>query len=288
MRRNGTRIGITAVILLAFVVTGFVAYGRGKTAGQTAASSDRSSFGQARGTSVAGGQGAGGGGFGGSGQRSGGTGGQSAGGTTSAVVGKVTKVDNGTLMLQEQLSNTTDTVATNASTTVTTFAPGTLSDLATGAIVALQGDKTGDTAYTATTIYALNGAQGGGRAGRTQGGTDTATGTAAAGSPPTSGRGRNATSTVGGSPVSRGASTGISGLNGPTGRITQISGGTLTLQGFDGSTTTVTTNASTSVRTETPGTVSDIKVGDTVSVQSDPTGGATAPARAITDLGAGT
>ncbi|MCA1725319.1 MAG: DUF5666 domain-containing protein [Thermomicrobia bacterium] len=283
MRRNGTRIGITAVILLAFVVTGFVAYGRGKTAGQTAASSDRSSFGQARGTSVAGG-----GGFGGSGQRSGGAGGQSAGGTTSAVVGKVTKVDNGTLTLQAQPSNTTDTVATNASTTVTTFALGTLSDLATGAIVALQGDKTGDTAYTATTIYALNGTQGGGRAGRTQGGTDTAAGTAAAGSPPTGGRGRNATSTVGSSPASRGASTGISGLNGPTGRITQISGGTLTLQGFDGSTTTVTTNASTSVRTETPGTVSDIKVGDTVSVQRDPTGGATAPARAITDLGAGT
>ncbi|MDQ2784432.1 MAG: DUF5666 domain-containing protein, partial [Chloroflexota bacterium] len=199
-----------------------------------------------------------------------------------------TKVDNGTLTLQEQPSNAADTVATNASTTVTTFAPGALSDLATGGIVAVQGNKTGDTAYTATTIYALNGAQGGSRAGRTQGGTDTTAGTAAAGSPASGGRGRNATSAAGGSPVSRGGGGGIAGLAGPTGRITQISGGTLTLQGFDGSTTTVTTNASTSVRKETPGMVSDIKAGDTISVQSDATGGATAPARAIIDLGAGT
>lgn len=287
MRQRGTRIGIIVVILLAFVVTGFVAYGRGQTAGQTAASSDRSSFGQPRGTSVAGGQGTSGG-FGGSGQRSGGDGGQSAGGTASAVVGKVTKIDNGTLTLQEQPSNTTSTVATNASTTVTMFAAGALSDLATGDIIALQGDKTGDTTYTAKTIYALNGAQSGGRAGRTQGGADTTAGTAAAGSPASGARGRNATGAVGSAPSGQGASPGIGGLTGPTGRITQISGGTLTLQGFDGSTTTVTTNASTSIRTETPGMVSDIKAGDTVSVQSDPTAGAAAPARAIIDLGAGT
>ncbi len=283
MRRGGTRIGIIAIILLAFVVTGFVAYGRGQTAGQTAASSDRSSFGQARGTSVAGGQGAGGSGSG----RQSAADSQSAGGTASAVVGKVTKVDNGTLTLQEQPSNTTSTVATNTSTTVTIFISGTLSDLAMGDIVALQGDKTGDTAYTAKTIYALNGAQSGGRSGRTQGGTDTTAGTAAAGSPASGARGRNATGAAGSAPTGRGAGTGIVGLTSPTGRITQISGGTLTLQGFDGATTTVTTNASTSVRTEKPGMVSDIKAGDTVSVQSDPASGATAPARAIIDLGTG-
>jgi hypothetical protein len=45
----------------------------------------------------------------------------------------------------------------------------------------------------------------------------------------------------------------------------------------------VTTNASTSVRKQTPGAMSDIKAGDTISVQGDPTG----PARAIIDLGAG-
>jgi len=288
MRRSGTRIGIIAVILLAFVVIGFVAYGRGKTAGQTAASSNRSSFGQARGTSVAGGQGTGSS-AGGSGQRSGAAGGQSASGTASAVVGKVTKVDNGTLTLQEQTGNATTTVATNASTTVTTFVPGALSDLATGAIIAVQGDKTGDTAYTAKTIYALNGAQGGGSSGRAQSGTDTAAGTAAAGSPTSGGRGRNATGAAGSAPSGRGAGfSGLPGLTGPTGRITQISGGTLTLQGFDGSTTTITTNTSTSVRKEAPGMVSDIKVGDTISVQSDTASDPTTPARAIMDLGTGT
>lgn len=298
MRRSGTTIGIIVIVLLAVVVTGFVAYGRGETAGQKAASSDRSGF-ASRGTSVAGGAG----GFGG-------RGGQGAGGSAAAgagtpgaaggangrgaagvppVGGKVTKVDNGTLTLQEQPGNTTTTVATNASTTVTMFAAGALSDLAMGDIVALQGNKTGDTAFAAKTIYALNGAQGGG-AGRGQGGAGATTGTDTAGTPAAGGRGRGAANAASGSsPAGRGAGGGLlPGLSGPTGRITQISSGTLTLQGFDGSTTTVTTDASTSVRKQTPGALSDIKAGDMVSVQSDASGDPTVPARAIIDLGAGT
>jgi hypothetical protein len=197
MRRGGTAIGIIVIVLLGIVVTGFVAYGRGETAGQKAASSDRSAF-ASRGTSVAGGfggRGAGGAGFGG--------GGQQAGGAASAVAGKVTKVDGGTLTLQQQPGNTTATVMTDASTTVTTFASGALSDLAMGDIVALQGDKTGDTAYTAKTIYALNGAPGG-AGGRGQGGTG-ATGTGAAGSP-ASGGGRNRQSGSATAPQARGCS----------------------------------------------------------------------------------
>ncbi len=279
MRRGGTRVGIIAVVLVGLIVTGFVAYGRGETAGQTAASSDRSAF-AVRGTSV-------GGGFGGQrGGGTGGTGGQSSG-AASAITGTVTKVDNGTLTLQEKPGNTTATVATSATTLVTTFAPGALSDLATGDIVALQGDKTGDTAYTAKTIYALNGAQGG-AAGRTPGGAGTTAGTAAAGSPTNGGRNRAAGGASGSAPTGGSAASGLlPGLNGPVGRITKIDTGTLTLQSFDGTTTTVTTNASTSVRTQTPGAVSDIKVGDTVSVQGDTTGGTTTPARAIIDLGTG-
>lgn len=277
MRRGGTTIGIIAVVLVGIIVTGFVAYGRGETAGQTAASSDRSAF-AARGTSVAGGFG---------GQRGGGTGGQSSGGAASAISGTVTKVDNGTLTLQEKPGNTTATVATSATTMVTTFAPGALSDLATGDIVALQGDKTGDTAFTAKTIYALNNTQGGG-AGRTPGGAGTTAGTTAAGSPAGGGRNRAGGGTSGSAPTGGAAGSGLlPGLNGPIGRITKIDTGTLTLQGFDGTTTTVTTSASTSVRMQTPGAVSDIKAGDTVSVQGDTTGGATAPARAIIDLGTG-
>lgn len=266
MRRGGTRVGIIAIVLVALIITGFVAYGRGETAGQTAASSDRSAF-AARGTSVAGGFG---------GQRGGG---QSSGGAASALTGTVTKVDNGTLTLQEKPGNTTATVATSATTMVTTFAPGALSDLAMGDTVALQGDKTGDTAFTAKTIYTLNSAQGG---------AGTTAGTAAAGSPVSGGRNRAAGGTSGGSPTGGSAGSALlPGLNGPIGRITKIDTGTLTLQGFDGTTTTVTTNASTSVRMQTPGAVSDIKTGDTVSVQGDTTGGTTAPARVIIDLGTG-
>ena len=302
MRRSGTTIGIIVIVLLAVVVTGFVAYGRGETAGQKAASSDRSGF-ASRGTSVAGGAG----GFGGRG----GQGGQGAGGSAAAgagtpgaasgangrgaggggsppIAGKVTKVDNGTLTLQEQPGNTTATVATSATTMVTMFAPGALSDLAMGDIVALQGDKTSDTAFAAKTIYTLSGAQGGG--GRGPGGAGATTGTDTAGTPAAGGRGRGAANAASGSsPAGRGAGGGLfPGLNGPTGRITQISGGTLTLQGFDGSTTTVTTDTSTSVRKQAPGALSDIKMGDTVSVQGDTAGDPTAPARAIIDLGAGT
>ncbi len=267
MRRGGIRVVIITVVLLGIIVTGFIAYGQGETAGQNAASSDRSAFVRAGGTAVAGGQ------------RTSGASSQAGGDAGSAVTGKVTKVDGGTITLQPQAGTTTTTVATNASTTVTTFASAALSDLATGDIVALQGDKTGDTTYTAKTIYALNAAQGRGAFG----GSGVTAGTAAAGSPTVGGRNRAAASTNGGSP-SGGTAGGalLPGLNGPIGRITQITGGTLTLQGFDGSTTTVTTNASTSVRKQTSGMVSDIKAGDTISIQGDPT----APARAIIDLGA--
>lgn len=280
MRRGGTRIGIIVVVLVGLIVTGFVAYGRGQTAGQTAASNDRSAF-AARGTTV-------GGGFGGRG--AGGTGGgQRPGGAASAITGTVTKVANGTLTLQEQPGNTTATVATSVTTMVTTFAPGTLSDLAMGDIVALQGDKTGDTAYTAKTIYVLNGAQAGGAAGRTQGGTSATEGTAPAGSPTSGGRNRASGGASGSAPAGGFAGGGLfAGLNGPIGRITKVDTGTLMLQGFDGTTTMVTTTPRTSVRTQAPGDVSDIKAGDTVSVQGDTTGDTTAPARAIIDLGTGT
>jgi hypothetical protein len=80
----------------------------------------------------------------------------------------------------------------------------------------------------------------------------------------------------------------LSGLNGPTGRITTIANGTLTLQGFDGSTTTVTTNATTTVRTQTAGKMSDIKVGDTVIVQGEKASEQAYTARTIIDQGAGT
>lgn len=278
MRRGGIGAVLAVLVVVGIVGTGFVAYGRGKTAGQTTAASDRTAFGQAGGTTVAGGSGGRGGqGAAGGGSQTGGAGSPNGSATTGggAIFGKVTQVAGGTLTLQQQASTTTTMVMTAATTTVTLFAPGALSDLAMGDTVALQGDKTGDTAYAAKTIFVLNGQQGRGA--------DT-TGTAAAGSPTGGGRNQGAGGASGSAPAggTGGRAGGLfPGLNGPTGRITQITGGTLTLQGFDGTTTTVTTNASTSVRKQAPGAVGDIKAGDTISVQGDPS----APARAITDLG---
>jgi hypothetical protein len=299
MRRNSIRGAIGALLIVAIIGTGVVAYGKGRTAGEHSVSTDRSAF--VRGTTVAGGQGgfgAGGGGrFAGAGGTGGtGTGAAGAGGTTAAttstVTGKVTKADNGTLTLQEQPNNVAVTVAADASTTVTTFAPGALSDLKTGDIVAVQGDKTGDTAYSATTIFALNGF-GGGNGGGGQGAPNAAAGTAPAGSPAAGGRGRangNAGGGAASAPAGRAGGGGgglLAGVSGPTGRITTIANGTLTLQGFDGSTTTVTTNASTTVRTQTPGKASDIKVGDTVIVQGDKVSDQAYTARTIIDQGGG-
>lgn len=220
MQRKGIRVVTGAFLLLALIGTGVVAYSNGKTAGINSAASDRSSFGQARGTTVSGGQGAGASGFGG-GQRTGGTGGTggtgSAGGagTTSSVMGKVTKTEGGTLTLQEQPNNIAVTVATDATTTVTTFAPGVLGDLKTGDIIALQGDKTGDTAFTAKTIFALSGFPGDGAAGQGSGGSGAPAGTAPAGSAASGGRGRatgnsNATGGAASAPAGREVARGCS------------------------------------------------------------------------------
>jgi len=285
MRRGGIGAVLAVLVVLAIIGTGFAAYGRGKTAGQNAAASDRTAFGQAGGTTVAGSFGGrGAGGAGGSPQAGGvgsPNGSATTGGATAAVFGKVTQVAGGTLTLQQQPSTTTTTVMTTATTTVTLFAPCALGDLAMGDTIALQGDKTSDTAFAAKTIFVLNGQQGRGA--------DTTTGTAAAGSPTGGGRNQGAGGASGSAPAGgtgggaggRGAGGLFPGLNGPTGRITQMSGGMLTVQGFDGTTTTVTTTASTTVRKQATGAVGDIKVGDTISVQGDPSG----PARTITDLG---
>lgn len=294
MRRNTTTIVLIVLACLAIVGTGFVAYGRGQTAGENAAINDRSAFGQARGTTVAGGAGFGG-------QRSGGgaqsaTGSQSAGGgqngtgPASSVGGKVTKVDGATLTLLEQPNNIAVTVTTSAATTISTFAAGTLGDLTMGDVVALQGDKTGDAAYAAKTIFSLGGFAGNGGAGRTPGGSSVPQGTDTPGSPAAGGgRNRGAGNASGGAasaPAGRAGGAGLfAGFTGPIGRVTKIDNGTLSLQGFDGSTTTVTTNPSTSVRKQAPGTMSDIKTGDTVSVQGDPAGDTAYTARTVIDLG---
>ena len=129
-------------------------------------------------------------------------------------------------------------------------------DLKAGDIVAVDGAKTSDTAYSAKTLTSLGAASGighcgGGAAGRGQGG------------PPAGGT----------APAF-------------TGQIKSVSGGTMMMQGFDGSSVTVTPTATTVVRMQQPGAMSDIKAGDVLLIQGEKTGDTAFVARSITDQGA--
>ena len=287
MRRAGTSVILVIIAVAAVMGTALFSYRKGNTDGQATAAADRSAF-TARGT-VTGGQSAEGGRFAG-GAAGGAPGGRAAQGSSVAgggaagtpgagggVTGKVTKVDGATLSLQQQPGNTTLTITTGATTTVTTFAAAAMSDLKTGDLIAVQGEKTGDTAYTATVLLALSGERGaaGGGGGAPGGG---AASTAPAGTAGGQGRG----------PGGSGRDAGGFGLagGGPSGRITKIDGATITLQGLDGTTLTVTTNNGTSVRKQTEGKVADIKVGDTIVVQGEKTGDTAYTARLIVNQGA--
>lgn len=289
MRRRGITVIIIAIIAAAFFGVYTLAYRAGESSGRSKVTADRTAFqtrvasapqaaagggggGQASGgtSGGAGPRGAGGGspaaGGGVPGQRGGaggtGTAGTAApGATVSSLTGKVTKVDGATLSVQ-QADNSTVSVTTTASTAVRKLVAGAVTDLKAGDIVAVDGSKTSDTAYSAKTITSLGAASGagapsggGGAAGRGPGG---AQGSAQAG---------------GAAPVL-------------TGQIKSLSGGTIMVQGFDGSSVTVTTTPATVVRMQQPGAVSDVKAGDVLLIQGDKTSDTALVARSITDQGA--
>lgn len=276
---------IVAVVAAGFLATWTIAYRLGESDGRDKVSADRTIF-QTR---VASGPQAGGaGGFG----QGGGAGGGAANGTPNArgaggsaaaggaptqtagsaqagangrqggqggqiasLTGKVMKVDGTTFSVQ-QTDNSTVSVTTTADTAVRKLVTGALTDLKTGDIVAVDGGKTGDNAYSAKTITGL-GSFGGGQGG--QGGT----------------RGQ------GGAPGG-GAQAGGAAV---TGQIKSVSGGTLMIQGFDGASVTVTTTPTTVVRTQQPGTLSDIKTGDVLLIVGDKTSDTAFAARTITNEG---
>jgi hypothetical protein len=271
MRRRGITVIVIAVIAALLFGTWTLAYRAGQSSGRDKVSSDRSAF-QTRVASAPQAAGAGGGNqaSGGAGTR-GSTGGSVAGGgaagqargasatspagspaagrATSTVSGKVTKVDGATLSVQ-QTDNTMVSVTTNADTAVRKLVTGALTDLKAGDIVTVDGSKTGDTAMSAKTVTSLGAASG-------------------AGAP----SGRGGAQTGGAAPAL-------------TGQIKSVDGGTLTVQGFDGSSVTVTTTPATVVRMQQPGAVSDIKAGDTLLIQGDKIGGTEFLARTITNQGA--
>ncbi len=287
MRRRGVMVIIIAVLAVAFVGTWSLAYRAGESKGRDKISTDRSAFqtrvasapqtgasgsaqaGGGRGGGNPAGVGAGGNptgtnapgasavtGGGGAGQRASATGGAGASGTSasggaaSAVAGKVTKVDSATISVQ-QTDNATISVTTNAATTVRKLVAGALTDLKVGDIVAVDGSKTSDTAFSAKTVTSLGSAPGAGTGG---------------------GRGQ-------GGPPAGGTTPAV------TGQIKSVDGGTIMVQGTDGSSVSVTTTPATVVRTQQAGTMADIKTGDMLVVLGDKIGDTTFLARTITDQG---
>ena len=288
MRRGVTSIVLVVVVAVLIIGTWFFGYGRGQAAGKNAVAADRSAF-QSRGTTVAGGGGAsGGGGFAGGGSAGGGAspGGGNAGGTGGAsqggLTGLATSVNNGIITLQ-QANKTTVTVNTTVTTSVQKFVAGKVSDLKTGDFVTVQGDRGSDNSVAAKSVTSISGqlpaglipsggASAAGGGGASVGGAPAASGSAASGS----GRSSQGTGGQGGS----------AGGGGTVGRITRIDGTTLTLQGADGSSVVVKTDAGTTIRTSQPAAIADIKAGDTLLVQADPAGSNTYNARIIYDQGA--
>lgn len=173
-------------------------------------------------------------------------------GVASNLTGRVTKIDGTTLSLL-QSDNATVSVATNTDTAVRKLVTGALTDLKSGDVVMVDGSKTGDTAYMAKTITSLASPTGSGGSGQRPPGAQ-------------------------GSPAASGGAV--------IGQIKSLDGATMMLQLGDGATVTVTTNASTVIRTQQPGALSDIKMGDFLVVQGEKTSDTAYLARSITNQGA--
>ncbi len=279
MRRRGIAGLILVVIAAALVGTWSTAYRLGTASGRNKVVADRSAFltrvpTNPQGAAAAGPPGASGGrGAGGSVAATGapGASGSAVGGRQSAIgtqtgvgsqppqssvgsslAGRVTKIDGATVSVQ-QADSTTVAVTMDGQTTIRQLISGVLTDLKTGDVIAVTGGKTADTTYSAKTITSI-----GQVTGATSGGV---------------GRSLNVVPPGTAAPA-------------VTGQIKSVNGGTLTVQGFDGATVTVTSSPATVVKTQQPGTLSDIKTGDLLLVQGDKTGNSLL-ARSITDQGSG-
>jgi regulator of RNase E activity RraA len=272
MRRRGLTVLFLAVIAAAVFATWTIAYRMGESDGRNKVAAARTAFqsraggnpqsGAASGApGGTGGRGAGGSAAGGgtpgaaNGASGRGAAGSAASGgaarpatTASSLIGHATKIDGPTVSMQ-QTDNSIVTVTTNSQTAIQKLVVGALADLKAGDVITVDGTKTGDAAYSAKTITRLG--QGGGTGGAP-----------------------NAVSL---------------GVPGPAvaGQIKSMDNGTITVQGFDGATVTVASSPATVVKTQQPGTLSDIKTGDLLVVQGEKTGDTGFLARSITNQGSG-
>jgi len=171
--------------------------------------------------------------------------------------GAITAIDGTTLTVKDR-QGTSVKVTTGAGTRVTIEKTVAVSDIAKGDRISVTGTRSGTT-LAASRISIMN-LQAGAPGRRFQGG----------GTAPGTGSGANGPQSRFGPPVTdaNGNSTG-----GPTrrppggfafGTVTKIDGGTITISGFDGTTTTVTTTTATTVTKSVPGSLRDLKVGQDI------------------------
>jgi hypothetical protein len=158
-------------------------------------------------------------------------------------------------------------VTTSDSTRITIEKTVTVSDIATGDRISVTGTQSGTT-IAASRITVLNmqlrapgsGSQGGATPGSgsgtngSQNGFGPPGGFNRQGGPPGTGKIGNSTGGVNGRPPGGFA----------FGTVTKVDGGTITISGFNGSTTTVTTTSSTVVTKSVQGALSDLKVGQNI------------------------
>ena len=188
--------------------------------------------------------------------------------------GTITAINGTTLTIQDR-QNQSVKVTTTSSTRVSVQTTVPLSSIANGDRISATGTQSGTT-VAATRITVMN-LQGAGQFGqRANGGTGN-------GGPPAEG--------AGGFPRRNGGTNGTGSGNAPAsgfafGTVTNVSGGTITISSFNGSTMTITTTSSTKVTKSEPGSLSDLKVGQTIRATGTTASDGTVAATAINE-GAG-
>jgi hypothetical protein len=172
--------------------------------------------------------------------------------------GEITAIDGTTLTLKDRQDQSVK-VTTNDSTRITIEKTVAVADIAKGDRISVSGTQSGTT-VAASRITIMNtqlrppgsGSQGGATPGGS--GVGPPGGFNGQGGPPGTGVNGNSSGSANRRPPGGFA----------FGTVTKIDGGTITISGFDGSTTTVTTTSSTTVTKSVLGSFSDLKVGQNV------------------------
>jgi len=180
--------------------------------------------------------------------------------------GEITAIDGTTLTVKDR-QNKSVKVTTTASTRITIEKTVMVSDIAKGDRISVNGTQSGTT-IAASRIAVLDMQPRGNRRG-SQGGAKPGSGSGTNGSqnglgPPGGFNGQ------GGPPGTGAIGNSVGGANRRQlggfafGTVTKIDGGTITISGFNGSTTIVKTTSSTTVTKSVQGSFSDLKVGQNI------------------------